>query len=80
MATVVTSLTTAEVAQHIGVADPPAYAHLRAAALTKLQLQLPAYQITRVDIAQQAAVALKFTITYTEKPLQADKAKAALRH
>jgi hypothetical protein len=80
MATLVTSLTSAEVANHVGVADPPTYTNLKAAALRKLQAQLPAYAVTKVEVSQVGAAALKFTITYTEKPLQGDKAKAALKH
>jgi hypothetical protein len=79
MATVVTTLTTAEVGQHIAHVDPPAYAAVEAAALRKLVAAHPNYNITKVEVSQGGAVALRFTITYTPKPLDPNKAKATLR-
>ena len=79
MATVVTTLTSQEVASKIGVADPPAFTHLEATAKTKLTAALPAYNVTKVEVTTVGTTALKFTITYTPKALDANKAKAVLR-
>jgi hypothetical protein len=79
MASMVTTLTTAEVGQHIAHVDPPAYANVEAAALRKLTAAHPNYAITKVEVSQAGATALRFTVTYTPKPLDANKAKATLR-
>ncbi len=79
MATLVTTLTSVEVGQHVAHVDPPAYAAVEAAALRKLVAAHPAYNITKVEVSQAGATALKFTITYTPKPFDPNKAKATLR-
>jgi hypothetical protein len=81
MATVSTTVTTAETTHKLGVHLDAHNLHpLEAAALHALQHGIVNYNITHVTAEPAAGgAAIKYTITYTEKPLNADVVKPFLK-